>query len=104
MIPGYELTNAERLLPLQSLLTAAAAPRPFTASTGAERTLPVERRTEILETLLASLGLAVKGERLPSLSKAKEVGEKRLLAKEMEVRSGDHDAGALSLVQYSLCG
>lgn len=81
------LTQTGPLRRSQDLLAAASGPRAFTAATGAERTLTVERRTEVLEDHLKALGVAVKGGRLPSLSKAKEVGEKRLLEKEMQVRS-----------------
>ncbi|KPV72384.1 uncharacterized protein RHOBADRAFT_46835 [Rhodotorula graminis WP1] len=78
-----------RIKKLKDLLAAASGPRAFTAATGAERTLSVERRTEVLEGHLQVLGLAVKSGRLPSLSKAKEVGEKRLLAKEMQELAGN---------------
>ncbi|GAA5867491.1 hypothetical protein JCM3774_003851 [Rhodotorula dairenensis] len=83
-------TDAEeaRIKKLKELLTAAASPRPFTASTGAERTLSVSKRTEILEGLLDGLGLAVQAGKLPTLSKAKAIGEKRALAKEMAELGG----------------
>lgn len=83
--------------PAQELLSAAAGPRAFTAATGAERTLSVERRTEVLEGLLKGLGLPVKNGKLPSMAKAREVGEKRNLAKEMEVRT------RCSCLSFSLC-
>ncbi|GAA5889276.1 hypothetical protein JCM8208_007825 [Rhodotorula glutinis] len=79
----------DRIKKLKDLLAAASGPRAFTAATGAERTLTVERRTEVLEDHLQALGLAVKSGRLPSLSKAKEVGKKRLLAKEMQELAGN---------------
>lgn len=72
----------------------AGTTRPFTASTGAERTLSAEERTEHLEELLDGLGLIAKvkgkgskgGERkLASESKAKSVGHLRELEKETEV-------------------
>ena len=74
----------------QELVTLAGTSRPFTASTGAERTLTVSQRIEILEGLLEKLGLLAgkAGEKkLPSLSRAREVGEKRALEKEMQVRA-----------------
>jgi len=68
-------------------------PRPFTASTGAERTLSSKERIEHLEGLLDSLGLIAKksgkgggGRKLASESKAKNVGHLRELEKETEVR------------------
>ncbi|BGP41739.1 hypothetical protein JCM10450v2_005805 [Rhodotorula kratochvilovae] len=79
----------ERIKKLKELLSAASGPRAFTAATGAERTLTVDRRTEILEGLLKTLGLPVKNGKLPSMGKAKEVGEKRALAKEMQDLSGN---------------
>ncbi|GAA5838748.1 hypothetical protein JCM9279_003848 [Rhodotorula babjevae] len=78
-----------RIKKLKDLLAAASGPRAFTAATGAERTLSVERRTEVLEGHLKALGLALKGGKLPSLTKAKEVGEKRLLAKEAQELAGN---------------
>ncbi|BGP18018.1 hypothetical protein JCM10213_008448 [Rhodosporidiobolus nylandii] len=85
---GSEAEEA-RVAKLKSLLTLASGPRPFNAATGAERKLSVQRRTEILEGLLAKLGLAVgAGGKLPSENKAKEVGEKRQLAKEMAELEG----------------
>ncbi|POY70036.1 hypothetical protein BMF94_6973 [Rhodotorula taiwanensis] len=83
-------TDAEedRITKLKALLSAAASPRPFTATTGAERTLAVSRRKEILEGLLKDLGLPVKGDKLLTLARAKDIGEKRLLAKEMAELGG----------------
>ncbi|GAA5964953.1 hypothetical protein JCM8115_007093 [Rhodotorula mucilaginosa] len=88
-------TDAEedRIKKLKELAAAAGTSRPFTASTGAERTLTVSRRIEILEGVLEKLGLMAvnKGDgdrRMPSLSKAKQVGEKRALEKEMQELGG----------------
>ncbi|GAA5883912.1 hypothetical protein JCM16303_004694 [Sporobolomyces ruberrimus] len=76
----------ERIKKLKNLLKLAGTPRPFTVSTGSERTLSITQRTKILETLLSDLGLFKKGVsgRLPSESKAKEVGTRRELEKETE--------------------
>ncbi|GAA5878106.1 hypothetical protein JCM8547_002831, partial [Rhodosporidiobolus lusitaniae] len=75
----------KRIKSLKSLLKAANAPSAFSASTGAERTLAVARRTELLEKRLKEVGLVV-GEdgRLPSLKKAEEVAKERALAREMK--------------------
>ncbi|KWU43507.1 hypothetical protein RHOSPDRAFT_34966 [Rhodotorula sp. JG-1b] len=86
-------TDAEeaRIKKLKELVTAAGTSRPFTASTGAERTLIVSQRIEILEGLLEKLGLLEVNKRdkkLPSLSRAREVGEKRALEKEMQELGG----------------
>ncbi|GAA6030380.1 hypothetical protein JCM8097_009080 [Rhodosporidiobolus ruineniae] len=80
----------ERIKKLKALLsTAAPSSRPFTASTGAERSLTVARRTEILEQRLADLGLPVaQGGKLPSLEKARRVGEKREMEREMNDLQG----------------
>ncbi|GAA5822845.1 hypothetical protein JCM3770_003196 [Rhodotorula araucariae] len=79
----------ERIVKLKELLSVASGRRAFTAATGAERTLSVSRRTEILEGLLKDLGLPVKNGKLPSMGSAKAVGEKRALAKEMQDLSGN---------------
>ncbi|GAA6020806.1 hypothetical protein JCM11491_004659 [Sporobolomyces phaffii] len=47
----------ERIKKLKNLLKLAGTPRPFTAQTGAERTLPVQTRLSVLSTLLDELGL-----------------------------------------------
>ncbi|BGP26110.1 hypothetical protein Rt10032_c10g4150 [Rhodotorula toruloides] len=79
----------ERIKKLKALLTAASGPRAFSASTGAERTLVAARRIEILEDHLAKLGLAVKNGKLPTMAKAKEIGEQRQLDKEMAELGGN---------------
>ncbi|GAA5988638.1 hypothetical protein JCM11641_005190 [Rhodosporidiobolus odoratus] len=81
--PKGTAEEEERIVKLKALLTAASSPCPFTASTGAARTLPVSRRIEILENLLSSVGLPIgKGGKLPTRARAKEVGIKRELEKE----------------------
>lgn len=73
----------------------AGTTRPFTASTGAERTLSSLERIKHLEGLLDGLGLIAKSKgkagggerRLASESKAKDVGHLRELEKETEVWS-----------------
>ncbi|TNY23047.1 hypothetical protein DMC30DRAFT_414514 [Rhodotorula diobovata] len=93
--PKGDEAEEDRIKRLKELLSAAAGPRAFTAATGAERTLSVERRTEVLEGLLKGLGLPVKNGKLPSMAKAREVGEKRNLAKEMEDLSGNPSTSGL---------
>jgi len=65
--------------------------RPFTAQSGAERTLSVSTRFGILSNLLNELGLKVTGNgssgKLPSEAKAKDIGEQREIEKESEVSS-----------------
>lgn len=79
-----DLARAE----LQGLLKAAGVERPFTAATGAERTLSIADRLSHLEGKLDELGLktgkGVKGS-LPSMKSAQEVGHARAMEKEMQV-------------------
>ncbi|SDA01494.1 BZ3500_MvSof-1268-A1-R1_Chr10-1g02722 [Microbotryum saponariae] len=80
-----------RIKKLKGLVAASGTTRPFNASTGAERTLSVKARTDLLEGLLREAGLkcgsGLRG-MLPSLAHAKKVGEKRELMREMEELSG----------------
>ncbi|GAA5917707.1 hypothetical protein JCM6882_003482 [Rhodosporidiobolus microsporus] len=89
--PKGTAEEEKRIAELKALLQAAApSRRAFTATTGAERTLTVARRTEVLETLLEEVGLPLgKGGKLPSLKKAREVGEKREMEREMESLSAN---------------
>ncbi|GAA6017072.1 hypothetical protein JCM10207_001476 [Rhodosporidiobolus poonsookiae] len=91
---GSEADEA-RITKLKALLTAASGPRAFTAATGAERKLSVDRRTEILEGLLGELGLPVVGGKLPQMAKAKEIGEQRALDKEMSDLRGNPSTSGL---------
>lgn len=70
----------------QTLISTANGPRPYTAATGAERTLTVARRTELLEGILAGLDLAVIDEKLPTMKRADQVGAAREVDKDMAVR------------------
>ncbi|GAA6002567.1 uncharacterized protein JCM10292_007732 [Rhodotorula paludigena] len=85
----------ERVQKLKDLLKAAAAGRVFTGATGAERTLSIERRLELLEGGLDSLGLPIKNGKLPSVGKAKAVGEKRLIEREMQELAGTPSTSGL---------
>ncbi|KAK4701865.1 hypothetical protein P7C70_g4365, partial [Phenoliferia sp. Uapishka_3] len=76
----------DRINKLKALIVAAQIFRPFNAATGAERTLSAQARINILERLLNDVGLKTTGKGLPSISKAKQVGERRELEKEMMVR------------------
>lgn len=80
----------------KTLLAAAGTPRPFTPTTGAERTFTPSARLTLLANLLTNLGLPTPiststNGGLPSLAKCTEVGERRALEKEMKVRFDYYD-------------
>lgn len=84
----YPVTNTDPLLTTslpQTLLAAAGLTRPFTPSTGAERTLSPSARLALLAGLLNELGLKTSASTLPSLAMCKEVGERKALEREMKV-------------------
>lgn len=85
--PAGSQAEEDRVRKLKDLLKAAGVARPFTATTGAERTLPIKERLVILEDKLNELGLKCGsgvGTSMPSLKKAQELGEKRAIEQELE--------------------
>ncbi|GAA5992575.1 hypothetical protein JCM5350_005922 [Sporobolomyces pararoseus] len=82
----------ERIKKLKNLLKLAGTPRAFTPKTGPERTLSITRRFEILSSLLNDLGLKVTRDgssgKLPSETRAKEIGKRREIEKDSEALQG----------------
>lgn len=79
----------DRIRQLKALLVLAGVLRPFSRTTGAERTLTVSARLDRLEGLLVELGLPCGkgvGTKMPSEAKAREVGTARALEQEVKVR------------------
>ncbi|KAL8290610.1 hypothetical protein RQP46_002868 [Phenoliferia psychrophenolica] len=86
--PKGTADEESRITKLKALCVASGSKRPFNAATGAERLLSVAARTTHLERLLNDVGLKCTSGSLPSLSKAKKIGERRELEREMQDISG----------------